>query len=38
MALKMTIHTPTNPAFTPIPITEGVRPYAQLLEVLRTTS
>jgi hypothetical protein len=27
--------TPTNPAFTPIPITEGVRPYARLLEVLR---
>jgi SOS-response transcriptional repressor LexA len=27
--------TPTNPAFTPIPITEEVRPYAKLIEVLR---
>ena len=30
--------TPTNPTFTPIPITEGVRPYAKLIEVLRAVS
>jgi SOS-response transcriptional repressor LexA len=27
--------TPTNPTFTQIPITDGVRPYAKLIDVLR---
>jgi SOS-response transcriptional repressor LexA len=29
---------PSNPTFKPIPITAGVRPYAKLIEVLRTAT